>query len=413
MRLEARRAAAITVVAAVVVGGAVALANHDGGKGSSPQGTPSLPPVGSPAPRINGWITAGPSGIKDNGGKSIRLTGVAEGRMNQCKPMVPRDNQAATLQRLGFNTVRLAISWAATEPTPPTRAPDGSWQHHWDAGYLSKVDQAVSVFKDHGIAVILDMHQVRLSSLFERSSGSMPGTGASGCPNVSLPAWVFAGLGSKQQQQAVCDFFTDTRAPQATIAPYEALSTVWQQYSRRYASESTVIAADVYNEPYVVDACPTVQRENLARFYGVVGTAIRQVNPKITLVFQDVAYEAYQRAGLQLTTLPALSNIIYSWHFYPTSWKSGMAALAAHVERARALKVPLWLGEFDAFGAANNNGRRQNPDWQSDLATMMAYCRANNISWALWEYRARGSSLVDLMTGEPKEPLTRYLQSGF
>ncbi len=401
MRLEARRAAAIAVAAAVVVGGAVALANHDGGKGSSPQGTPSLPPVGSPAPRINGWITADSTGIKDDGGKTIRLTGVADGRMNQCKPMVPSDTQAANLQRLGFNSVRLAISWAATEPTPPTRAPDGSWQHHWDAGYLGQVDQAVAVFKAHGIAVILDMHQVRLSSVF----------GASRCTNVSLPGWVFAGLPS--QQQAVCAFFTNTRAPQATIPPYDALSAVWQEYASRYASDPTVIAADVYNEPYVVDACPTVQSENLARFYGVVGTAIRQVHPKITLIFQDVAYEAYQRAGLQLTTLPALSNIVYSWHFYPTSWKSGMAGLAAHVERARALKVPLWLGEFDAFGAANNNGRRENSDWESDLAAMMSYCRDNNVSWALWEYRGRGSSLVDLTTGEPKEPLTRYLQSGF
>lgn len=412
MPAEGRRAVAVALVLALLVAGAVAGVLAIGGKGSNgrPRTPPSSPPPSvslqsvpaatKPASRISGWITASASGIKDDSGQAVRLLGVAEGRMNQCKPLVPTDNEGAVLERLGFNSVRLAISWAATEPSAPTQAADGSWQHHWDDQYLAKVDQAVSAFRAHGIAVILDVHQVRLSSVF----------GGSRCTNVSLPAWVFAG--QRSQGQAVCGFFTDTAAPQAMIRPYDALSALWRLYAQRYAKDSTVVAADVYNEPYVPDGCPNVQRENLARFYGAVGTAIRQVNPKITLILEDAAYEAYQRAGLQLSSLPPLTNLIYSWHFYPTSWKEGMPGLAAHVARARALKAPLWLGEFDAFGGANNNGRRQNANWQSDLDAMMNYCRSNDVSWALWEFRGRGSSLVDRVTGNPKQPLIQHLQAG-
>jgi len=419
MRSEVRRAVAIAAVLSVVIAAIVVAAvrltvggssdkhgaaggpTHTAGATQDSVPPASLSPAPRPAPAIHGWITASASGMKDDSGQTIRLTGVADGRMNQCKPSVPSDNEAATLQRLGFNSIRLAISWAATEPSPPTRAGDGSWSHHWDPGYLAKVDQAVSVFKAHGIAVILDMHQVRLSSAFDSSK----------CANTGLPAWVFAG--QRSQGQAVCSFFTNTAAPQAaTFAPYDALAAVWRFYAQRFATDSTVIAADVYNEPYVVDACPDVQKQNLPRFYGAVGSAIRQANPKLTLVLEDAAYEAYQKAGLQLGALPSLRNIIYSWHFYPSSWQVGMPGLAAHVARARALGAPLWLGEFNAFGAASNNGSRHDTNAVSDLAAMMAYCRSNNIGWALWEYRGQSSSLIDLQTALPKQPLAAGLQAG-
>jgi hypothetical protein len=401
-RCTAWRTVAVALLVVALITGAIATVRTINRKpaGGSPTGVKPSPTSAS-APRIHGWITASASGITDQSGKRIRLLGVGDGRMNQCKPSVPGQTEAATLQRLGFNSVRLSISWAATEPTPPIRRADGSWEHHWDSAYLHQVDQAVSVFRAHGIAVILDMHQVKLSSA----------VGGNPCSNVYLPPWLFAGQQSREQ--AVCDLFTDTAAPKASIRPYEALSAVWQHYAARYAANPSVIAADVYNEPNVVDACPNVLRERLVRFYGVVGAAIRKANPKMALILEDVAYEGYQRVGLQLTGLPRLDNVIYSWHFYPTSWESGMPRLADHLAHARALGAPLWLGEFDAFGASSNTGRRANANWRRDLAAMMSYCRDNDIGWSLWEYRGAGSSLIDRVTGLPKQPLAQSLQAGF
>ncbi len=111
--------------------------------------------------------------------------------------------------------------------------------------------------------------------------------------------------------------------------------------------------------------------------------------------------------------LPPLRNVIYSWHFYPTTWNEGRPALQVHVDQARALRAPLWIGEFDGFGLASNTGRRANADAARNLADMMTYCRDNGVSWSLWEYRGSGSSLINPRTGTPKLGLVRALQAGF
>jgi Cellulase (glycosyl hydrolase family 5) len=369
-----------------------------------PASTPqSAEPASTPqsAPKIDGWITASASGIQDDSGKAVRLLGVGYARLNQCVPVAPSEAEVRAVQHAGFNSVRLSVSWAATEPEPPTRSPTGAWVHHWNSAYVKLVDQAVSRLRAADIAVILDVHQVRLSS----SLGGNP------CHQVGLPGWLFSGQLSRQA--AVCDFFSDTTAPAAALRPYEALSAVWQFYAKRYAKSSTVIGADIYNEPYVVDACPDALLEDLPRFYSAVGSRIREVNSRIALIVEDVAYQAYRKVGLQLTSLPDLPNVIYSWHFYASSWAIGQPELADHLAHARALGVPLWLGEFDAFGATSNDQPPSDRHWQDDLAAMLAYCRDNDIGWSLWELRGTGSSLIDSRTGRVKQPLARDIAAGF
>jgi aryl-phospho-beta-D-glucosidase BglC (GH1 family) len=354
------------------------------------------------APKIDGWISASASGIRDDSGKAVRLLGVGYARLNQCVADAPSAVDVRAVQQAGFNSVRLSISWAATEPRPPTRGPSGTWVHHWDRAYVKLVDQAVSRLGAAGIAVIFDMHQVGMSSTL----------GGNPCDTVGLPGWLFAGQPSRQD--AVCDFFSNTAAPAASIRPYEALSAVWKYYAERYADNSTVVGADLYNEPYVVDACPDMLVRQLPGFYLAVGSSVRRTNARIALIMEDVAYQGYQKAGLQLRELPALPNVIYSWHFYPNSWAEGRAELEAHVAHARALGVPLWLGEFGAFGATSNaQPQPTNSDWQVDLAAMMVYCRDNDIGWSLWELRGRGSSLIDSQTDMIKQPLAMELAAGF
>jgi hypothetical protein len=145
--------------------------------------------------------------------------------------------------------------------------------------------------------------------------------GGNPCDTVGLPGWLFAGQPSRQD--AVCDFFSNTAAPAASIRPYEALSAVWKYYAERYADNSTVVGADLYNEPYVVDACPDMLVRQLPGFYLAVGSSVRRTNARIALIMEDVAYQGYQKAGLQLRELPTLPNVIYSWHFYPNSWAEG------------------------------------------------------------------------------------------
>jgi hypothetical protein len=86
-------------------------------------------------------------------------------------------------------------------------------------------------------------------------------------------------------------------------------------------------------------------------------------------------------------------------------------ALQEHVDRAKEWKVPLWIGEFNAFEYANDADYP--PDWQDQLAKYMAYAKVNNVSWTIWEYgHGRNSGIVD-RKGKPKEDLISALQQGF
>src|SRR5512133_3017284 len=67
------------------------------------------------------------------------------------------DDDAAFLQREGFNSVRLGVIYKAVEPAP------GSY----DAGYLSKIASIASILEKHGIAPLLDFHQDLYNERFQ------------------------------------------------------------------------------------------------------------------------------------------------------------------------------------------------------------------------------------------------------
>ena len=68
------------------------------------------------------------------------------------------DTEFDDFRRLGFNSVRLGISWANMEPDPPTAG-----RPAWNLQYLTAVDDAIRGSTSRGIAVVLDMHANNLS----------------------------------------------------------------------------------------------------------------------------------------------------------------------------------------------------------------------------------------------------------
>ena len=53
------------------------------------------------------------------------------------------------MRTLGFDVVRLLVHWSALEPRRGT----------FDTAYLDRIRQAVGWAREHGIYVVLDMHQ--------------------------------------------------------------------------------------------------------------------------------------------------------------------------------------------------------------------------------------------------------------
>ena len=125
--------------------------------------------------------------------------------------------------------LRELCAWAYLERQPGL--PD-------DAYLEDQVDRVVGWAGDHGLAVVLTMHQYKWSEWF---------TGG-----VGAPAWASADLGYTDDdlgsQQAGCDFWRDQRAPDG-VTLKDHLASVWSLVAAHYADNSTVIGLDLFNEP--------------------------------------------------------------------------------------------------------------------------------------------------------------------
>jgi aryl-phospho-beta-D-glucosidase BglC (GH1 family) len=391
------------MVAMACVGAMAAGCTSDGS--SNPKGT------GAQATPINGWLSTMDGRIVNQQGRPVRFLGVgitelAPGRgqtaeqagggclgWTRLEPEV-YDN----IDAWGFNVVRLAVSWANIEPTPPS---DGGplMQHHWNAEYLAAVDEAVNRFTSRGVAVILEMSQNFWSPAFQRSRGSP-------CPGRGMPAWLYEGTSTNTVDEAKVAFFKNHGGIQAAYAG------VWKLMAQRYADNPMVVGADLVNEPYLSRPVMQPEEMRLDQLYANLARTIRAVNPKILLIFQDSQDKGDGEFAVK--NPPPVPGVVYSFHLYTKSWDQGGLRRTQHFEeRARHWHVPLYIGEFNAFGYGNETGTRQPPrDWEAQVEEMMRYCKSHRLSWTFWAYSG-GNSMVQSGTHEPKPGLLPVLQGGF
>ncbi|HEX9311316.1 MAG TPA: cellulase family glycosylhydrolase, partial [Actinomycetota bacterium] len=195
----------------------------------------------------------------------------------------------------------------------------------------------------------------------------------------------------------------------APIDPQRGAADVWRMMAGRYRANPMVIGADLLTEP----DCPSRsgQGVKLDPLYSRLTRAIRSANPKIMIVFEDYIAAIVQKSGSGVTLSPD-RNAMYAFHLYRPDWALAKGTLDSYIRHGRDLRVPPWLGEFDAFGA----NRRDKPppgDWQALTMTLFEYLRAHDVSgWAYWAYRGTGSVFEGDGTTVDTE-LIRSLQTGF
>jgi hypothetical protein len=289
----------------------------------------------------------------------------------------------------------VSLSWANLQPNQPVMAGGVVTDPLWNTQYLSALDAVVHGFTSRGIAVILHMSQAHWSPAFNNVQTKK----GSKCAGVGMPAWLYPGV--SDENVARRSFFTDQGHQQ------ELYAEAWKFVAGRYAADNLVVAADMMNEPYTKNQL-TFAELNLSRLYQTLGSAIRSVNPHILLAFQDSQYSG-TGTTFALTAPPSFSGVVYSFHYYVGSWSSeGQAQLQTYIDRARAWNVPLWIGEFDAFGYASP--RPSDAQWQSDLTQMMLACKKNGVSWTEFTYADRW--VLQTGTTLPKPDLLATLKKG-
>jgi len=358
----------------------------------------------SQAARLEGPLRVEDGRIVTASGDPVRLLSVTEpsliggaGNNRLTDPdacgdgYVPLDRATfENVERFGFNSVRLGISWANLQPDPPAGGDPG-----WNQQYLQTLDDAVRGFTSRGVGVILDMHANNLSPAFKQPKPER-------CQGSGLPAWLFPDAAGTDAQTAECDFLAGRRPAVAGVDPLDGYAQAWQLVAERYAGNQLVVAADIFNEP----RCPGL---DLAAFYERMGAAIRAAGPNLLLVYQNNAARGGEFA---LTAPPDLDDAVYSFHLYPRDWSEGEPILRAHLDLTRDWGDPVWIGEFGVF---REKGRGEEPGqrWLADLAAMMDACRQADVGWAFHQYAGGGGSLVSRDTGAVRRDWVAGLQAGF
>ena len=146
----------------------------------------------------------------------------------------------ADLADWGFNLIRLGVIWDGLEPEPGV----------YDEDYLKGIDQRIEWAGDNGIYVFLDMHQDLYSVQFSDGAPEWA-TQTDGKPHLTdSPVWSDAYFSSPAVQTAWDHFWANSPAVDG-IGLQDHYANAWQHLAKRYAADTTVIAYDIMNEPFL------------------------------------------------------------------------------------------------------------------------------------------------------------------
>jgi hypothetical protein len=165
----------------------------------------------------------------------------------------------AQMRELGFDVLRLALSWSLLEPRPGV----------YDRRYLDRVAQVVGWARQEGVYVVLDMHENGYSRYLGRPvSPPLPGgsptrlSSLTGAPEWAAfpdfwPSEVY--LGQRELNPAVFAAFTNFWVNRRVAGPVgQAPGSGLQDHyvgalavlARRFRDDPTVAGYGVFNEPW-------------------------------------------------------------------------------------------------------------------------------------------------------------------
>ncbi len=326
----------------------------------------------------------------DESGREVLLRGVnvnALGEYYQADPKLPstipltRDDWSQ-MASLGFDAVRLIVSWSRLEPQ----------RGAFDEQYVSQIRDAVNDAKANGLYVILDMHQDAWGMYIATPPGTSCPAGleqAIGWDGAPQWATITDGADTCRQPgnresapavQTAFQSFYDNRDGIRT-----ELEQTWGRLAREFANEPAVAGYDLLNEPnavgdlqvelpkYTAFANETVDAIRAGETAGGGFHHIAFVEPIVLFPIPNTVPEP------GFSTDP---NLAFAPHSY---WESIVDILTieqgfdvAH-DAAAKLGMPYWIGEYGWWSTS-----------ASDLAKLRRYARAEDAAFAgssWWQWR--------------------------
>ena len=330
-------------------------------------------------------------------GVNARVAGVFDVTFDDGRPPVEPiptfdDGDAARMQALGFDFLRLPVNWSGLEPE----------RGQYDASYLERIAAVVDACRRHDILVLLDFHQDAFSKEFGEDGAPRwvldlllgPGTyPLLGGPLDDLSARRFA----PHTLEAFQRFFANDQDVQDAFAAAAAV------LARRFARERAVVGYEIFNEPLVLGPDPETA---LLAFHERVAGAIRGVDRRHLVAFEpNVTRNLTNQAPLPTAPFP-VAGALYAPHIYTavfdgTDFSSGdPSILAPSMEHAAAEAAawgtPLLVGEYGIDPNAPNANA-----WITAEIDLQDRLRAHSAFW-VWEETSQGH--WGLFEGESDEP---------
>jgi endoglycosylceramidase len=202
----------------------------------------------------------------DAKGRQIIFNGISvvnkNPKVNYLGPETRED--FANLAQWGFNIIRLGVIWDGLEPEPGV----------YDDEYLKGIDQRIEWARENGIYVFLDMHQDLYSVQFSDGAPEWA-TITDGKPHLTdSPVWSDAYFSSPAVQTAWDHFWANSPAPDG-IGLQDHYANAWVHLAQRYAADTTVIAYDIMNEPFMGSEAVNIFPAMLSKGAEVM----KQINP--------------------------------------------------------------------------------------------------------------------------------------
>jgi endoglycosylceramidase len=290
------------------------------------------------------------------------------------------EDDAAFLQRNGFDAVRLGLIYAGVEPAP------GSY----DDSYLNQIAATEAELARHGVFSQLDFHQDLYNERFQGEGWPDWAVQDDGLPNPMLgfPNNYF---GNPALIRAFDHFWANDPGP-GGVGLQDRYAAAWAHVAARFASARHTLGFDLLNEPWpgtpwvtclTLNGCPDFDTTAMGPFYRRVFDRIRAVESQKLIWYEPNVLFNF---GAD-TNIPALGgNAAFSFHFYCTPGLAvppyGLAScddqdehvMANADKRAQGAGDALMLSEFGAT---------------DDLATIRSNLEAADrhmVSWEYWHY---------------------------
>jgi endoglycosylceramidase len=333
-------------------------------------GAAILAPAADAMPALHAERGSAPA-IVTADGRQVLLRGVNVNQLGdywQQRPDIPAtfpltEEDFAGIQALGMDEVRLIVHWSKLEPQ----------RGQFDRGYLDQIRQAVGWAREHGIYVVLDMHQDAWGKYVAspRSETCPPGfSHQQGWDGAPAWATITDGLPTCRFQirevapavgQAWQSFYLDRDGIQSELVK------TWALLAHAFAADPTVAGYDLLNEPNTGYGPGAEDATSLGLYYKRAIAAIRAAERSARGGFAHIVFfepsVIWSAAAFDTTPPPPLvddPDAVFAPHLYAESITADRAvgANVLTVEQgfqladlvAREYGTTVWSGEWGWFG---------------------------------------------------------------